>query len=675
MCQVLVWWVHRLGVRMRYVWDGAESLACRLVPGRFRVLVPLCVVGLVVSLVTRLSLCAMSWSRLEGSWWGLCRALAVGLAYDLAVQGALLWPLSAWLGAMPRRSFRRVWGRAALFGWLVALVGLELFGAVSEGVFWEEFESRFNFIAVDYLAYTTEVLGNIWESYPVVWLLGGVTLLSVGAVWALWRGRQARLSLRSRTGWRVRLRFVAAHGVVAVAGLWLLALAGRPSFCGNRYLSELSGNGVYSLVAAFWHNRLDYGQFYETLALPEVDRLVREELSAEPYGFVSDRMLDIRRRIAPGGEERRWNVVVVLEESLSASFCGTLNGQGRTWTPNLDRLAEGGLLLSRCFASGARTVRGIEAVQLSVPPTPGQSIVRRPGHEGLPSMGRLFRERGYSATFLYGGNGFFDNMNAFFAANGYEIQDRTSPLSRPQTFSNAWGSCDGDVFRWALDAADRSYRAGRPFHQFILTTSNHRPYTFPAGLVEGEQGSRSSAVRYSDHALGAFVREAESRPWFGNTLFVVVADHCHSTSGREALPLGKYHIPVLFYGPALVPARRVETVCSQIDVAPTLFGLLNWSYVSEFYGLDASRLPLSRGRAFPGTFQHLGLLDGATGQLTTLYVRRRHDVRQWSLRPPFADGGLLAGDGALARAVGIYQSASLRWEKRLDRVFAGEGRP
>ncbi|MGN0879081.1 MAG: LTA synthase family protein [Oligosphaeraceae bacterium] len=672
---LLVSWVHRLAIGMRYVWGGMVSLSRCLVPGRFRVLVPLCVVGLVVSLVTRLTLCGMSWGRMERTWLGLCGAFAVGLAYDLAVQGALLWPLSAWLGVMPRRSFRRAASRVALFGWLVSLVGLELFGAVSEGVFWEEFESRFNFIAVDYLAYTTEVLGNIWESYPVMWLLGGVALLSLGVVWSLWRGRPARLSLRSWTGWRVRLWFVAAHGALTVAGLWLLAVAGRPTFGGNRYLSELSGNGVYSLVAAFRQNRLDYEQFYATKALPEVDRLVRAELSAEPYGFVSDGLLDIRRRIAPGGEERRWNVVVVLEESLSASFCGALNGRGRTWTPNFDRLSEGGLLLSRCFASGTRTVRGIEAVQLSVPPTPGQSIVKRPGHEGLFSLGRLFRERGYSTTFLYGGNGFFDNMNAFFAANGYEVQDRNSPLSRPQTFSNAWGSCDGDVFRWALDAADRAYQSGRPFHQFILTTSNHRPYTFPAGLVEGAQGSRSAAVRYSDYALGSFVREAESRPWFGSTLFVVVADHCHSTSGREALPLGKYHIPVLFYNPSLVPARRVETVCSQIDVAPTLFGLLNWSYVSEFYGLDVSRLPASRGRAFPGTFQHLGLLDGATGELTTLYVRRRHDVRQWSLRPPFEDGGLTAGDGALARAVGMYQSASLRWEKRLDRVFAGEGRP
>lgn len=649
-----------------------RSLLHKFIPARFSGAALLLLCGLAINAATRLVLCIYSWQQMDSTLCALAGVFLTGLLFDLIAQACLLAPLTVYLALVPQRWFHRAFHRYILFGLCCAVCYIDCFTAVAEFVFWSEFGARFNFIAVDYLAYTTEVLTNIWQSYPIVPMMAAVMTVTVGMVCWQWKRPACRRWLESCVAWRSRLRFAALYLAFTGLALWALDADQRPAFGGNRYLSELSANGLYTLAAAFRHNRLDYEQFYSTMPLDEVDRITREELGRTGDTFLSNDLLDFRRQVTATGPEHRWNVILVLEESLSASFSGTLNGGGKSFTPNLDRLARNSLFLQRCFASGTRTVRSIEAVELSVPPTPGQSIVKRTNQADLFSMGRLFHERGYRTTFIYGGNGFFDNMNAFFAANHYDIQDSTSKLSTPKTFTNAWGSCDEDLFRWAIDAADRAHADGVPFHHFILTTSNHRPYTFPEGTIDAPQYSRSSAVRYSDYSLGKFIEAAEKKPWFDNTIFVIVADHCHSTSGREALPLNKYHIPALFFNPKLIPARRIDTVCSQIDIAPTLFGLLNWSYVSEFYGMDLNRLAPNSGRAFPGTFQHLGYLNGSSGDLTTLYVQRRHDVRRWSLTPPFAELGPDKRTDDVAKSIAIYQSASRRNAGRLDQIFSRE---
>ncbi len=224
--------------------------------------------------------------------------------------------------------------------------------------------------------------------------------------------------------------------------------------------------------------------------MPEekISGILREELGRDGSVFLSDAPMDIRRVVTSpdGAQAHEWNVILVLEESFSAYFTGVLEAEGKALTPNFDRLARDGILLRRCFASGTRTVRGIEAVQLSIPPTPGQSLVKRTNYQDMFSMGRLFRERGYRNTFLYGGNGFFDNMNAFFAANGYEIQDSTSPLSKPKTFSNAWG------------AATR--------------TSSSGPWTLPTAPTPTAYPSTSSSLRPPTIAHTLFPRDVSTHP-------------------------------------------------------------------------------------------------------------------------------------------------------------------
>ncbi|MEG2005595.1 MAG: LTA synthase family protein, partial [Bilophila sp.] len=350
------------------------------------------------------------------------------------------------------------------------------------------------------------------------------------------------------------------------------------SLSNNVIRRELSANGVWSLFAAFRHNQLDYRQFYPTMDKQAALAALRSELIEPGATFFSDKPLEWRRHIKAQGPERQLNVIQIVVESLGSVSLGER-------TPFLNAIAERSLRFTHMMATGTRTVRGIEALTLSLPPAPGASIVRRPDNTELFNVGSVFRQRGYDQAFIYGGYGYFDNMNAFFSGNGFRIVDRAVIPDENKTFGNTWGVCDEDLLHTALREADASHAQGKPFYQFVLTTSNHRPFTYPDGKIDVPSGrSRSGAIKYTDYAIGQFLREAEKHPWFRDTIFVIVADHTAGSAGKTDIPPEQYAIPCLVYSPAHIEAQSVATLCSQIDVAPTLFALLGWSYDSGFFG-------------------------------------------------------------------------------------------
>jgi phosphoglycerol transferase MdoB-like AlkP superfamily enzyme len=260
----------------------------------------------------------------------------------------------------------------------------------------------------------------------------------------------------------------------------------------------------------------------------------------------------------------------------------------------------------------------MEALSLSIPPIPGQSVLRRAGNENLTTLGSVLRAQGYDTTFVYGGDGFFDNMNYFFKANGYDIVDLPYQLRRGKqpAFANAWGASDQDAFEWSLEAADASHASGKPFHHFVMSTSNHRPYTWPAGKIDPKHVGREGGVAYTDHAIGAFLKAAQAKPWFKDTVFVIVADHCASVAGRRELEVRKYEIPLFIWSPGNIAPRRFDTMMSQIDVAPTVLGLLGADYLSRFVGTDALAASY-RPRAFISNYQKVAMLR-PDGLLTVL---------------------------------------------------------
>ena len=541
--------------------------------------------------------------------------------------------------------------------WLAVLTGLYTGGiilnAVSEWFFWSEFGVRYNFIAVDYLVYTNEVVGNIMESYPVVPLFAGVLLLTVGCTWLLFR-REIRRAGEFGT-WQWKAAVSPAYLLLTLGCCLLLQFNTRFQQSANTYANELQATGAYKFYDAFMKNELSYPQFYLTLPQKEAEANVHAI-----YGSTGDNL----RHIPGNPDTLRRNIVLITIESMSASFMQHF-GYPDAITPHLDSLYKMGIAFEQCFATGNRTVRGLEAVTLSLPPCPGQSIIKRPRNDNMHSTAAVLREKGYDAYYFYGGNSYFDNMETFFGGNGYRIIDQKSYKPEEITFANIWGVCDEDAYRKVIRTLNEETRSGKPFFAHVMTVSNHRPFTYPAGRIRipNDSKSRAGGVLYSDYSLGRFFAEAARQPWFENTIFLVTADHCASSAGRTEIPLQKYHIPALILAPGLIEPGVVDGIVSQIDLMPTLLSLLNMSYDSHFYGRSIFD-PAYVNRAFIATYQDLGYLEGDT--FTILSPVRRFE--QYRVVPteenPHHLEAMERKDAVqVDRAIGYYQT-SCKWNKR-----------
>ena len=541
--------------------------------------------------------------------------------------------------------------RAVTCSLFALFVFLTLFEKAASWVFWDEFQSAFNFIAVDYLVYTHEVIANINESYPMGWILSALLLLTAVIVYA---GRRFLFPAPASPHFGRRLFSTAVYALVCLLAYHNVDIS-RLEVTSNRYNNELAKEGTYSLFSAFLKNELPYKDFYIMHDEAQNLQILQNKLGGRGIVFAEPGQ-SVKRHIRSPRAEQKHNVVIVLMESMSSKFLTENRYPGQpVITPTLDRLSKEGLFFSRTYASGTRSVRGIEAVNLSIPPLPGQSIVRRPGNENLHGLGPVFAEKGYDNKWIYGGYGYFDNMNAFLGGNGFRVVDRTAWADGEITFANAWGAADEDTFAKVIKEADKSYASGKPFLTLLLTISNHRPYTYPSGKVS-LTGGREGGVQYADYAIGEFLRRAESKPWFDNTIFVFVADHTAGAAGDEEIDLEGHHIPWIIYAPKLVKARRIDMPVSQLDVLPTLLGLLNFDYESRFYGQDALS-PDYESRFFVSNFQKIGYVKNGAGVILK-------PVRDYAVLPAGTQSTHV--QTLLDEAVAFYQSAS-HWKHFLKK--------
>ncbi|WP_243374680.1 LTA synthase family protein [Geotalea sp. SG265] len=636
-----------------------------LTKSRFRSLYILFLIIILFSFLTRTILLVKSLPSLEPIPLLLAKIYGVGFFFDCVTFSYFAIPFVIVSMLLPDKVFNNRVFQLVAAAVAFVVTYLMLFNVIAEYTFFDEFATRYNFIAIDYLIYTTEVIRNIRESYPVNWLLGGIFIINILVFMVVRKQLRPAFSGSSRLGRRCR------------TGLVLLALPVLSYFfvdismnhiSPNNYADELASNGIYNLAAAFRNNELDFNKFYASKNGTLVMAALKKELTETGNHFASSGADEISRIIRHEGPEKRLNVVVVVEESLSAEFLGTF-GNRTGITPNLDKLADESLFFTNLYATGTRTVRGLEAITLAMPPLPGTSIVKRPNNEHFFSWGSVMRDKGYDNKFIYAGHGYFDNMNYFFANNGFATVDRLNFAKDEITFTNAWGVCDEDLFLKVLKEGDKSFTQKKPFFSVVMTTSNHRPFTYPDGKIDiPSKTGRDGGVKYADYAIGRLLAEARKKPWFNDTVFVIVADHCAGSARKMALPVKNYRIPLFIYAPALIKPQRVDRMMSQIDIAPTVLGLLNFSYTTRFFGKDILNAQPGQERAFISTYQKLGFIEGnrllvlGPKKETGFYTFTRGasgDDRMTEIKPQ---------DDLLMNGLGYYQGAYYVYKNRLNRL-------
>ncbi|CAK7010640.1 MAG: Phosphoglycerol transferase I [Kerstersia gyiorum] len=581
------------------------------------------IASLILFLVSRTGLALWQWDRVSAvqDFW---RIWLGGLRIDLAMLGmlaALPLFLSPWLGHSPRATrWTAIWFRVC---WLL----LAIMEAATPQ-FLAEYDTRPNRIFFIYLVYPEEVLSMLWTGYK---LSVGGAIIGVAAM--LWIGFKlfplnALPDARRAWGWRPVLSVVfAALAFISIRG----TLQHRPinpstvAFANDAMVNALALNSFYSVTYAAYRMKDERSaeSLYGDMAPEEAIAIVRTtaDLPATPD---NPAIPTLHRQQASLTVDKPRNLVLIVEESLGAQFVGSLGGQNLT--PELDALAQEGWFFTRTYATGTRSVRGLEALTTGFPPTPAEAVVKMPNAQtGFFTLAELLGRQGYGSRFLYGGEAHFDNMRGFFLGNGFdEVVDLPRFSTKPE-FVGSWGASDEDMFK-ELDHLLMQQR-GKPEFILAFSVSNHSPWEYPEGRItpDGEPDTVENTVRYADWALGRFFETARTRPYWDDTVFLVVADHDARVYGATDIPVERFHIPALILGGSIAP-RTDDRLISQIDLPPTLLSLIGISSEHPMIGSDLT--VRSPGRAIMQFGDNYGYLRG--DQLLVLRPNRDPQQYRWT---------------------------------------------
>ncbi|HQV35510.1 MAG: LTA synthase family protein [Flavobacterium sp.] len=610
-------------------------------PSRFSVLYSFITWFLIVSQLVRVTFFIWQYDEVSFNLFTLLGTLLTGLFFDFGTVSFIAFPAIIYYTIFPNKWIGSWVDKILIWFFTFLTIFILVFVFFAEITFWDEFKTRFNFIAVDYLIYTHEVVANIEQSYPLPLLILGVMISTFLILFIFYKRKYFQNTFTQKASLKQRL-VVVATAFISCLFFTLFITNNQAEWSSNRYNAEISKSGIYSFFAAFRNNQMKYDEFYTSIDNDKAFTIVRNKLKEENSRFKNNN-LSIHRTIldTTKNDEPHKNVVFILVESLSGSFMKEF-GNEKNITPFLDSLAQKSIFFDNLYATGTRTVRGMEAVTLCIPPTPGQSIVKRPENQNLFTVSNVFKSKGYNSNFFYGGDGYFDNMNAYFGGNGFTIYDRGrgSVLSDKikttrnninddeVTFENAWGICDDDIYSKMLKVADEHYNSNKPFFNFVMTTSNHRPYTYPDNAIDIPSGTgREGAVKYTDYALKKMFEKAKNKPWFKNTVFIIIADHCASSAGKDEIDVANYHIPAFIVNLPEYQNQKIKKQCSQIDIFPTLFSLLHWNYESDFFGNNILASTFEE-RALLGTYRKLVLMK--KDQVMVLSDQKKQNFYKWN---------------------------------------------
>jgi phosphoglycerol transferase MdoB-like AlkP superfamily enzyme len=531
--------------------------------------------------LSRLGLSVWQWPRV-GAAGGLWPVMSGGWHMDislLAMACAIPAVFSPWFGHRPLAVRLTAWWYQLMWFLLVML-------EVATPQFITEYDTRPNRLFVEYLNSPVEVSSMLWHGYKTVLAISLVVL-----VLAVWAGRKlfpARL-LDRPVAWAWR----PVVSVLAFVVFFLGArgtLEHRPTnsatvaFSSDSMVNTLPLNSFYNVANAIddLRNERSAEDVYGTMPSDQMNAEVRKAAGMEGP-MLDPRYPSLHRQTASVERSKPLNLVIIMEESLGAQYVGSLGGQDLT--PQLDALGKEGWMFGRAYATGTRSVRGLEAINTGFLPTPAEAVLKLPrSQRDFFTIAQLLGQSGYHSRFVYGGEAHFDNMRGFFLGNGFkEVIDRSS-FTNP-AFVGSWGASDEDMFNelHKLLMAD----GDKPNFTLAFSVSNHTPWQYPAGRIttKGDPASVDNSVRYADWAIGQFFARAKQSPYWKNTVFLIVADHDSRVFGAALVPVNHFHIPALILG-GQVPARRDDRIVSQVDMAPTLLSLMGYSSVHPMLGAD-----------------------------------------------------------------------------------------
>ena len=542
--------------------------------------------------ISRLFLVTMHWDRVDATG-GLAFILLQGVRFDIILLGmlfGLVFLLKPWFHTHPtlRRAGKWIWPV-----YLGPATALAFFVEASTLSFIAEYDIRPNYTFVEYLNHPLEVFRTLAGAHLLELVaFSGIAIL---LAWTVFRWLQKDPG----SGLHVPLRIcILASPVIAITVVIMIRSTFdhhpvNPSiaaFSQDGMVNQLPLNSPYSLMYAIYEQRRDAknsGIRYGAMAEDEVLAVILEEAGIAEEERIDPLIPTLHHQKATHLREKPLNLVIILEESLGAEFVGSLGG--KDLTPELDSLADEGIWFEQLYATGTRSIRGIESVISGFTPTPRLGVLKLAETlDNFFTLASVLGMQGYQTSFLYGGAAHFDNMKRFFLNNGFQTIIEEKDFVEPD-FVGPWGVSDEDLFM----RAHREFEAAgeQPFFSLVFTTTHHKPFDIPANRVSPEQGPdgpRETAVKYADYALGRFFTMARQSSYWNDTVFLVISDHNSRVYGDQLVPVDRFHIPGVILG-GTIEHRRIPGVTSQIDMAPTLLSLIGINSNHPAIGRDLTR--------------------------------------------------------------------------------------
>ncbi|WP_342366043.1 LTA synthase family protein [Pseudoalteromonas sp. S16_S37] len=465
---------------------------------------------------------------------------------------------------------------------------------IATPAFINQYDVRPNRLFVEYLQYPNEVFSMLINGHL---LTLAMAILCCGAAAYVTAKYIANHKMASCAVSGVTHSLLSMCCLIAVLLMARGTLGHRPLnpsfvyFSQDALVNSLTLNSPYSVAFAIknMHSEANAQALYGVLDKQTITQLVRHE--AYKSEFISDEIPTLSNDLSFNHGPKK-NLVIVLEESLGARFVGALGGAGLT--PNLDKFYQQGWGFKNMYATGTRSVRGIEAIITGFVPSPSRSVVKlsKSQHQ-FYTLASALSQQGYLTQFIYGGESHFDDMKSFFLGNGFNDIVDINDIESPE-FVASWGVSDEDLFKQADKELMALAKAKQPFFSLIFTSSNHDPFDIPNGKVSLDDGfnsdnrARELAIKYADYALGNFITTAQKREYWQNTIFLVVADHDVRVFGSEPVPIKSFHIPAVILNSEF-NAHADERLVSQIDLPVTLLSLLGVQAPSPMIGYDLTK--------------------------------------------------------------------------------------
>lgn len=523
-------------------------------------------------------------------------AFTRGLWFDNVIACyIMIVPLAVVLAAaVADRSAR--WLRRGVTVWCSVWFALAFAASAANIPYFAYFFKNINASIFGWFGYVSTTAGMLLEEKSYWLYFAAYIIVTAAFIWwlvKLERRYAASLAAMARLP---KLRVVNCLGRAAISVvlvlLCLFGIRGRTGYnpikiseayyCNDAFLNQLGINPAFNLLTSVMDDMRKENR--ELRLMPNNQAIAFTRLTYGIGGKVDSAHVMRREVVNKPTLDRKPNVVVILMESMSASLMREF-GQQLPLTPTLDSLYQHSLAFTNFYSAGIHTNHGMTATLYSFPAVMFRNLMKgtvTPHRQGLPTV---LKGLGYDNMFFMSHEAQYDNMKAFFTTNGYD--EIFSQESYPKdSVVNSFGVSDHFEFDFALQQINKKAKSRRPFMATILTISNHPPYVVPDWFKPRTKEAETQIVEYADWAIGDFLKKARKQPWFKNTIFVIQADHGKMVGKSDAeLAVSYNHIPLIMFGPGIKP-MKYNGLGMQVDVMPTLLGLMGVSYDYDGFGVD-----------------------------------------------------------------------------------------